>query len=77
MELGNDPSELLNALDDARCLEATVPDRRVGVEMTRSRTPAKPAPSNRNIEICQRVTPGNDVLIWSVESGLAEASRPR
>jgi hypothetical protein len=47
------------------------------VEMTRSRTPAKPALSNRNIEICQRVMPGNDVLISSVESGLAEASRPR
>jgi len=31
MELGNDPSELLNALDDASCLEAAVPDRRVGV----------------------------------------------
>jgi hypothetical protein len=44
---------------------------------TRSRTPAKPALSNRNIEICQRVMPGNDVLISSVESGLAEASRPR
>ena len=46
-------------------------------KMTRSRTPAKPALSNRNIEICQRVMPGNDVLISSVESGLAEASRPR
>jgi hypothetical protein len=31
MELGNDPSELLNALDDASCFEAAVPDRRVGV----------------------------------------------
>ena len=47
------------------------------VEMTRSQTPAKPALSNRNIEICQWVMPGNDVLISSVESGLAEASRPR
>jgi len=47
------------------------------VEMTRSRTPAKPALSNRNIEICQWVMPGNDVLISSVEPGLAEASRPR
>jgi hypothetical protein len=34
MEFGNDPSELLNALDDASCLEAAVPDRRVGVEST-------------------------------------------
>jgi len=47
------------------------------VEMIRSQTPAKPALSNRNIEICQWVIPGNDVLISSVESGLAEASRPR
>ena len=47
------------------------------IEMTRSQTPAKPALSNRNIEICQWVMPGNDVLISSVESGLAEASRPR
>ena len=31
MELGNDPSELLNALDDSSCLEAAVPDRRIGV----------------------------------------------
>ena len=45
--------------------------------MTRSQTPAKPALSNRNIEICQCVIPGNDVLISSVEPGLAEASRPR
>jgi hypothetical protein len=50
---------------------------RYGVEMIRSQTPAKPALSNRNIEICQWVIPGNDVLISSVESGLAEASRPR
>jgi hypothetical protein len=50
---------------------------RVGVEMTRSRTPSKPAQANRNIEIRQRAMPGNDVLIASVESGLAEASRPR
>jgi hypothetical protein len=45
--------------------------------MTRSRMPAKPALSNRNIEIYERVMPGNDVLISSVESGLAEPSRPR
>lgn len=51
--------------------------RQQRVNTTRSRTPAKPALSNRNIEICQRVMPGNDVLISSVESGLAEASRPR
>jgi hypothetical protein len=38
---------------------------------------SKPALSNRNIEICQWVMPGNDVPISSVESGLAEASRPR
>jgi len=38
---------------------------------------AAPMKTNRNIEICQRVMPGNDVLISSVESGLAEASRPR
>ena len=37
--------------------------------MTRSQTPAEPALSNRNIEICQWVMPGNDVLISSVESG--------
>jgi hypothetical protein len=48
-----------------------------GVEMTRSQTPAEPALSNRNIEICQWVMPGNDVLISSVESGLAKASGPR
>jgi hypothetical protein len=51
--------------------------RQKRVEMTRSRTLAKPALSIRNIEICQRVMPGNDVLISSVESGLAGASRPR
>jgi hypothetical protein len=45
--------------------------------MTRSQTPAKPALSNRNIEIGQCVMPGNDVLISSVETGLAEAWRPR
>ena len=31
MERGNDPSELLNALDEASCLDAAAPDRRVGV----------------------------------------------
>jgi len=53
------------------------PHPTIAVEMTRSQTPAKPAMSDRNIEICQWVMPGNDVLISSVESGLAEASRPR
>jgi hypothetical protein len=50
---------------------------RQSVEMTRSRTPANPALSKRNIEICQRVITGNDVLISSVELGLVEASQPR
>jgi hypothetical protein len=42
MELGNDPSELLNALDDASCFEAAVPDRRVGVVFDRWHTGPKP-----------------------------------
>jgi hypothetical protein len=69
-------SSLSKVCDFGR-VEAAIHGRQQRVEMTRSRTPAKPAPSNRNIEICQRVMPGNDVLISSVESGLAEASRPR
>jgi hypothetical protein len=70
------------AFNSAAASEVGVPEavgggRQLRVEMTRSQTPAKPALSNRNIEICQWVMPGNDVLISSVESGLAEASRPR
>jgi hypothetical protein len=42
MALGNDPSELLNALDDASCLEAAVPDRRVGVVSTHWRPMSAP-----------------------------------
>jgi hypothetical protein len=57
--------------------QADAAERLLWVEMTRSQTPVKPALSNRNIEICQWVMPGKDVLISSAESGLAEASRPR
>jgi len=49
----------------AGCLDP----KEFGVEMTRSRTPVKSAQSNRNIEICPRVMPGNDVLNLSDVSG--------
>ncbi len=41
-------------ISDFGGLEAGIHDRRLRVEMTRSETPAKPALSNRNIEICHR-----------------------
>jgi hypothetical protein len=49
MELGDDPSELLNALDDASCLEAAVPHRRVGSDCGNSNLSWKELPSGIDI----------------------------